>query len=88
MQILQVTGGRVIYESPDGGRTIYKRDAGSQEREIHYIEPSLVQENEDKVYLDNCKKIIKMAQTNLTIKDQLDKLMTLYYLVRDEPNNR
>lgn len=84
MQILQVVNSRVIYESPDGGRTIYKREFGSEVRELHYIDPLLVQSDADKVYLDNCKEIIRIAHTNPTIKDHLDKLMTLYYLVRDE----
>jgi hypothetical protein len=88
MQILQVTTARVIYESPDGGHTIYKRDAGSTEREIHYIDPSLAQTNKDKVYLESLKEIVELAQTNYTIKDQLDRLMTLYYLVRNEIDNR
>jgi hypothetical protein len=33
-----------IFESPDGGRTVYARNAGSKERTLHYQDPELQQE--------------------------------------------
>lgn len=35
-----------IYESPDGGKTIYSRKSGSSERTLHSIDPMYKKEQE------------------------------------------
>jgi hypothetical protein len=36
----------IIYESPDGGKTIYSRKSGSSQRTLHSIDPMYKKEQE------------------------------------------
>jgi hypothetical protein len=73
----------VIYESPDGGKTIYSRVPGSPMRELHSQsdEVKSLQEQlmEDKMW----GEIRRLAKTNPTLKDALDKAVVIYNLVKD-----
>lgn len=79
----------IIYESPDGGKTVYGRFSGSLDRwsaddhepfglPLKWGKPSV------SIRLHNLKKIVELAETNPTLNDQLTKLEELYILVRDE----
>ncbi len=75
-----------IYESPDGGRTVYAR-------EIHSTNRTLVYENMS-VRIDPMKglkynisyayflEIMEMADTNPTLRDCVDKLVSTYNLLK------
>jgi hypothetical protein len=73
----------VIYESPDGGKTIYSRVPGSPMRELHSQsdEVKSLQEQlmEDKMW----GEIRRLAKTNPALKDALDKVVVIYNLVKD-----
>lgn len=43
MQVSKITE-VTIFESPDGGRTVYARRPGSKDRELHWQDPMLQQE--------------------------------------------
>jgi len=69
-----------VYESPDGGRTIYKRKSGSPTRELYLRDPLLDQqlidiENEER-WAD-----IYLARKNNTALDDLCKQVELLYLL-------
>lgn len=43
MQVSKITE-VTIFESPDGGRTVYARKPGSKDRELHWQDPMLQRE--------------------------------------------
>lgn len=73
-----------IYESPDGGKTVYVRDFGSPTRvmmpgSIEDKLKSLVKSNEERQWRD----IIKAAETDPDLRELLDQAIMLYQLKRD-----
>lgn len=75
-----------IYESPDGGHTVYRRLIGQSpnEREIHSIsdekQDRLLQFKEDKLW----KEIRQSARTDPVLKDLLDRAV-IYHQLKSQP---
>lgn len=71
-----------IYESPDGGQTIYERLPGTSTRDLikdnRTVDGRPLHEHlmEDKMW----GEIRRMARTNPTIKHALDEVILLYQL--------
>lgn len=69
-----------IYESPDGGETIYIREQGSETRRLHSESPRAIdlkeQIQEDKLW----GNIRRAAKTNPTLKRALDEAVLIYNL--------
>lgn len=71
----------IIYESPDGGKTIYARKSGTVNREMIYQDPSIH-------YLarwHEWKEILRAADDNITLNDLIKKVEEVYALVKDNP---
>lgn len=72
----------VIYESPDGGKTVYVRNPGepAQNRRLHWESPEAVdlrtQIEENKLW----GNIRRSAKTNPTLKQALDEAILIYTL--------
>jgi hypothetical protein len=70
----------VIYESPDGGETVYVREFGGTQRQLHVQSPRAVsiidQLAEDKLWGD----IRRTAKTNPALKHALDEAVLIYTL--------
>jgi len=72
---------KTIYESPDGGHTVYARKFGETER-------TLIKQDENSGYTSNAHRAIKWsnilveANDNKPLKDLLDQAETLYELTR------
>jgi hypothetical protein len=76
--------GAMIYESPDGGKTIYARERGSPDRVLVYTDDAV---EETKNLLNRQKrlmKIVELAKTVPALNDQLEKLEEIYLLVKNE----
>jgi chemotaxis regulatin CheY-phosphate phosphatase CheZ len=72
-----------IYESPDGGRTIYQRDIGSLTRDLIKENRSL----HDQILESQLwGEIRRAAETNPTIQEALDRAKIAYYLSKDNDN--
>jgi hypothetical protein len=66
-----------IYESPDGGRTVYKREIGSLGRELIKEDKALHNEiMENQLWSD----IRQAAKNNPSIQEALDRVKITYYL--------
>ena len=66
-----------IYESPDGGRTVYKREIGSLGRELIKEDKALHNEiMENQLWSD----IRQAAKNNPSIQEALDRIKITYYL--------
>lgn len=75
-----------IFESPDGGKTIYQRESP------HNIKRTLVEEdfsiisklNEDKLW----GNIRREAMTNIALQEAMERVKVIYYLSKDNGNSK
>jgi HD superfamily phosphodiesterase len=72
--------GAMIYESPDGGKTIYARERGSSDRVLVRTDNAL---EETKNLLNRQKRLMKIVEL-AALNDQLEKLEEIYLLVKNE----
>jgi len=76
--------GAMIYESPDGGKTVYARERGSSNRVLIRTDDAV---EETKKLLNRKKrlmKIVELSETVPALNDQLEKLEEIYLLVKNE----
>lgn len=69
-----------IYESPDGGKTIYSRKSGSTDR-------TLVREDPEKRAHDRWfmwREILHASEDNQPLKDLIEKAEMIYALIKEE----
>jgi len=70
----------IIYESPDGGETVYVRESGSAMRQL-YSESSQVKSIRSQIQEDQLWHEIRLAaKTNSAINDILEQAIILYKL--------
>jgi hypothetical protein len=72
-----------IFESPDGGRTVYARQPGNTKREIYSQDPALQQELKD---LENSKRWVEILQArkdNFELDHLCEQVEILYELGRN-----
>lgn len=70
-----------IFESPDGGQTIYERIAGEVERTmIRENSSKWDQIQEDKLW----GNIRRMGKDNPIMRDELERVIILYQLLKQE----
>lgn len=75
-----------VFESPDGGETVYARIPGSDER-IKISESEQVREirkSEDELRL--WQDICKAAKSNTALREAMDRVILLYHLAKSESN--
>jgi hypothetical protein len=77
-----------IYESPDGGKTVYVREFGSRERvltsgSIEVKLKALARDREEQQWRD----IIKAAESNTVLADMLAQVKLLYLLSKEDHDN-
>jgi hypothetical protein len=75
----------IIYESPDGGKTVYSRKSGEphNSRTLHSVDPVWQKEQELKLRWANLKEAVYMADSDPTLNDALTKLEMLYALKKE-----
>jgi len=69
----------IIYESPDGGKTVYSRKSGSSDR-------TLVKEDPSKHFIAQWyewRDILQAAETNPTLADAIHKAEMIYVLIKE-----
>jgi len=70
-----------IYESPDLGDTVYRREFGTIERE-------LIQKPETNLFTYTAfREIRELSETNTSLKKALDNLLLIYYTIKDDRKN-
>lgn len=70
-----------IFESPDGGKTVYSRPYGSKDRKL--VKSSL------EAHLEKVTKwlsIVEDAEKNPVLKDMLEKVEIYHALIKKENN--
>jgi hypothetical protein len=76
--------GTTIYESPDGGKTIYARKFGSSDRVLIRTDNAVEEMEQAKKLRDKLLDMAILSKTVPALKEQLDKLETIYLLVKNE----
>ena len=70
----------LIYESPDGGKTVYSRKRGSANR-------TLVKEDPEKYHLSRWyewREILKLSETEPSLRDAIEQAEIVYALIKKE----
>jgi hypothetical protein len=70
----------IIYESPDGGKTVYSRKSGAKERMTVIEDPE--KPHYDRWYL--WKQILLECETNTALADIVKQAEMVYQIVKDE----
>lgn len=69
-----------IYESPDGGDTVYRRRAGSNQRELVQEGPLRRLQQRSQLW----RNILKAAESDPILQDMLDRV-EIYHSLKDSP---
>ena len=72
-----------IFESPDGGRTVYARKPGSTHRELHSQDPALQQELKELESQKRWVDIFQARQAHPELDHLCEQVEILYELSRD-----
>ena len=74
----------MIFESPDGGKTIFARKSGSTERKMlnaEAFQEMMDNYREEKRWID----ILETARTNPALQKAVDNVILLYRLSKENP---
>ena len=74
-----------IFESPDGGRTVYARSPGNSNRTLHYQDPELQQELAELEQQKRWVDIFQARQDNSELDRLCQQVEILYELGRKHP---
>lgn len=73
-----------IFESPDGGDTVYVRQPGSVERTVYYESPRKKKLHEQLLHSKLWGDIHRAAQTDPVLQRMLDQI-EVYHRLRNSP---
>lgn len=76
-----------IFESPDKGETVYKRETGSLNRELVSISEKKKSLHEQMMEDQLWGQIRRKAKTNVALRDILNQAIMVYNLIKDEKRN-
>jgi hypothetical protein len=72
-----------IYESPDGGETVYRRKSGEINRELYSISKEKAQQDRQIEEEMLWSQIARAARSNPALQEALDRARVIYELGRD-----
>ena len=74
-----------IYESPDGGRTVYSRKSGDPAgtRQLHSVSTELETEMARLRQEERWMEIFHAAENNPALQEAIDRVIVIYELGRD-----
>ena len=72
-----------VFESPDGGLTIYKRKSGTSERVLHSVAPELEARIELERRRNEWMDIFDTAEHTPALQEAMERVKILYELSRD-----
>jgi hypothetical protein len=76
-------GATYIYESPDGGKTVYAREAGTNQRRLVGYSEGARDLDEHRLW----NEIRIAARTNPALRKQVERVIMLYRLVQENNND-
>lgn len=81
MQVSKITE-LTIFESPDGGRTVYARNPGGKERTLHWQDPMLQRELEELESQKRWVDIFQARRDNEELNRLCEQVEIMYELGR------
>lgn len=75
-----------IYESPDGGQTVYRRTIGNPHRELHHQDPSIRAAQEMREENQLWHNIRVAAMHNDQLAQLLEQAKIYYHLINEDSN--
>jgi hypothetical protein len=69
-----------IFESPDGGKTIYRRSSGNPHRELHYESDEIVTLRDEVKETQLWHDIRQAARNDPALAEMLDKIKMYWFL--------
>lgn len=78
-----ITKSDVVYESPDGGKTIYSRKLGETERTLVREDPDLP----ERLRWQKWRDILKTSHEHPALEDAIQKAEVIYELVKRRWND-
>ena len=75
---------KYIYESPDGGKTVYAREHGSNDRTLVGYSYDKLESDKKKDQLELWKNILAESENNEALKKALNNAILIYNLVKEE----
>jgi hypothetical protein len=73
-----------IYESPDGGQTVYTREMGGKEKKLHYVSPSAKTEMKETLLTQEWLDIRHAAKNHPSLQKSVDHLIMMYRLIKND----
>lgn len=73
-----------IFESPDGGQTVYRRQLGQTQRELHSISEEKHKWDQQLEEEMLWTKIVQTAKNNPTLQEALDRARVIYELIKND----
>ncbi len=85
MTIIKSVEEITIFESPDGGKTVYSRKSGAppSSRTLHWQDPVHKKESELTQRWANLKEAVFMADSDPALNDAISKVEMLYALIKE-----
>ena len=83
MQVSKITE-LTIFESPDGGRTVYSRKSGQSQRTLHWQDPDLQKELQELEREKRWVDIFQARQDNPELDRLCEQIEILYELGRQD----
>ena len=74
----------LIFESPDGGKTVYARKPGETDRTLVRTDPQYAAEQEFYQKWLLYRDILNASKDNVALQDLLDKTEMMYKLIKSE----
>lgn len=75
---------KYVYESPDGGETVYRRRMGDTERELYSVSDSKKQQEIWHARWAIWHNVLLAAEHNPTLQEALDRARVIYELSRND----
>ena len=69
-----------IFESPNGGRTVYSREFGSDEKNFEWEDPAETQATERLRKRREWEEILNAAEDNSALQEAIERVKLLYHL--------
>jgi len=76
-----------IYESPDGGKTVYSRTNGNTQRKLHSVSSDLEIEMARVARESQWLAILKLSERSPALQEAVDKAITLYELTKTDTDD-
>jgi hypothetical protein len=73
-----------IYESPDGGKTIYSRKNGSAQKQLHSMSSELEQDLERINKEEQWLAILRESERCPALQEAVERAIIIYELVKEE----